>query len=228
MRSKLIDKNLKNMKKALFFVALATFTAGTISSCGKSTKGKMDGQWTIDSYDVTEKYTSSNGNTTTEKESISGTTVTFTKEYSATPVMNSTSTGTVNEAVWNIKKDGTWDKTVTYTETSGNNTYKRTTITSGNWDFLAGVGEFKKNERISFSTLSSKTTMSVTPNGGSTNSTTDSYTYLDGEVTSIFVITESKKKSLKMEFEGNNVYTDNSGDKETTAVNGSYTLSSSK
>lgn len=216
------------MKKVLFFVALATFTAGTISSCGKSTKGKMDGEWTIDAFESTEKYTSTNGNTTTDKETISGTTVTFSKEYSATPVLNNTSTGTVDAATWSIKKDGTWEKTVTYTEVASNITYKRTTVTSGNWDFLAGVGEFKKNERVSFNTLSSKRTMSVTPNGGSTNTTTTSDTYLDGEVTSIYVITESKKKSLKMEFEGNNVYTDTDGDKETTTISGSYTLSSSK
>lgn len=215
------------MKKALFFVALATFTAGTISSCGKSTKGKMDGQWTIESYDATEVNTNNSGDKVTHKTTISGTTRTESVNYSALPVMNTSSTGTINEAVWNIKKDGTWDKTITYTQTSGNTTQKKTTAESGSWDFLAGVGEFKKNERVSFSTLSSKSTTVSTTNNNSTTTTT-SDTYSEGEVSSIFVITESKKTSLKLQFEGNNVNTDASGDKNTSTLNGTYTLTSSK
>jgi hypothetical protein len=215
------------MKKVLFFVALATFTAGTISSCGKSTKGKMDGEWTIDAFEQTGVYTSYSGNKETNKESISGTTYTDSYENSGNPSWNGTSVATVTKALWTIKKDGTWERTVTYTETSGSTTYTTSRVESGEWDFLSGVGEYKKNERIAFNTLSYKVTYSET-SGGVTDSDTYSDTYLDGEVASIFVITESKKKSLKMEFEGNNVYTDSDGDKSTSTIKGSYTLSASK
>ena len=54
------------MKKLFFFVAVATLTAGTMVSCGKSSKGKMDADWTIDS--MTDKSTSTSGSGVTKTE----------------------------------------------------------------------------------------------------------------------------------------------------------------
>lgn len=223
------------MKKLFFFVAVATLTAGTMVSCGKSSKGKMDADWTIDS--MTDKSTSTSG---------SGVTTTETTEYAngkktTTYVSGGNTTketATLNDAKWSIKKDGTWERTVSYTEldtiTFGGaqviTTTNTTVVDKGNWDFLTGVGEFKKNERVSFSTLSSDVTIKTTQNINSTTST-DKYanTYLDGENTETYVISESKGKSLSMTYTGSSSSTNTSGNSSTTTketLDKSFTLSS--
>lgn len=194
----LINKLFK-MKKALLFVAVATFVSGTMVSCGKSSKGKMDGEWKVDSMTQTSTSTSG-GSTSTDKMTISGTTVTQSSTSGGT---TTTATGVLNSATWNIKKDGTWDRemSVTFSGTGYSTTTKM--VSSGNWDFATGVGEFKKNERVVFSTLS-ETTTSTNTFGGSTTTSTSTDTYLDGENSEIYTIVESKKKSLNMEYKKSN------------------------
>jgi len=196
------------MKKAILFVALTTLAGSTMVSCGKSTKGKMDGEWNVDSIKTTETDGSSS-----DSFSIDGTSLTITNTSGGS---TSTSTGTVEMATWNIKKDGTWDREVSFTVTQSGSSQKSTLKSSGNWDFQGGVGEYKKNERVVFSTLS-ETTTNVTTIGGSSSTSTSTDTYLDGENSEIFTITESKKKSLALESKG-----------AMTSTNGSFTSSSSK
>ncbi|HNS41814.1 MAG TPA: hypothetical protein PKN22_03565, partial [Taishania sp.] len=75
-----------------------------------------------------------------------------------------------------------------------------TITSSGKWDFLKGVSkDFKNNERVVFNTLKKVVTVS------SLYTTSSSDTYKDGEVSTVYVITESKGKSLKLSAEGSNV-----------------------
>lgn len=223
------------MKKLFFFVAVATLTTGTMVSCGKSSKGKMDADWTIDSHTDKSSYTSGGGVTTTETTEYANgkRTTTYVAGGNTTK-----ETATVNDAKWSIKKDGTWERTISYTEidtmTFGGaqviSTTNTTVIDKGNWDFLTGVGEFKKNERVSFSTLNSETTVKTTQNINSTTST-DKYTnvYLDGENTETYVITESKNKSLSLTYTGSSSSTNANGNSSTTTketLDKSFTLSS--
>ena len=196
------------MKKAILFVALAAGTAGFMTSCGKSSKGKLAAEWKLDSMTSTETYGS--GTTTT---SISGTTYTETSG-------SGTQTGTVKTATWTIEKDGTWTRTleIETTETFGGATYTYNTknVSEGTWDFLAGkTEEYKKNERVVFNTKTSTDT-NVATSGGVSNTTTETNTYLDGENSMIYVISESKKKSLTLTYSGSNTNTDNSGSYTTT------------
>lgn len=191
------------MKKGLLFVAVAAMSVGTLVSCGKSSKGKMDGEWNIDSMSTTSTYTASNGNVSTEVESYEGTTY---KTTSTDQNGSVTVTGTVNSSNWNINKDGTWDRELSYTLSGSGYTYKTTMTSSGKWDFAAGVGEFKKNERVVFSTTS-ETTKEESTVGSVSQTTTDTDTYMDGENAMVFVITESKKKNLEMTAEGSNTST---------------------
>ena len=189
------------MKKVLLFVAAAALVSGTMVSCGKSTKGKMDGSWNVDSMTQT-NTSSSGGSTSTDVMTIDGTTITQTNTSGGS---TSTQTGTVNEATWTISKDGTWERVLSMTFAGTGYSNTTTMTTTGNWDFAAGVGEFKKNERVIFSSLSDTQTQSSTI-GGSTSTSTSTSTYLDGEQAEVFVITESKGKSLVMEAKGSNTY----------------------
>ena len=189
------------MKKVLLFVAAAALVSGTMVSCGKSTKGKMDGEWTVGKMTQT-STSSSGGSTSTDVMTIDGTTVTQTSTSGGS---SNTQTGTVNEASWTIKKDGTWERTMSMTFAGTGYSTTTTMTSSGNWDFAAGVGEFKKNERVIFSTLSDTQTQASTI-GGSTTTSTSTNTYLDGEQAETYTITESKGKSLKMESKGSNTY----------------------
>lgn len=188
------------MKKVLLFVAAAALVSGTMVSCGKSTKGKMDGEWKIDSMTMSNTSTSG-GSTDTETITIDGTTITFASTNGG--VANPTQSGVVNAATWTIKKDGTFERTYSFTITNGSFSQTETMTSTGNWDFAAGVGEFKKNERVVFSTLTETNSSASTGNPTTTNTST----YADGESTEVYVITESKGKSLKMESKGASTYT---------------------
>lgn len=185
------------MKKVALFVAVAALSAGTLVSCGKSSKGKMDGEWNVDSMSMTSSSTSGSS-TSSNSTKIEGTTITMVNTSGSNSV---TTTGTVNSAVWNINKDGSWDREISYTITQSGASTKTTMKSSGKWDFAAGVGEFKKNERVVFSTTS-ETSTEVTTSGSFTATETSTDTYADGEMSEVFVITESKKKNLEMSASG--------------------------
>lgn len=191
------------MKKILFFVAAGTFAATMLASCGKSTKGKMDNEWTIAKMTSTSTNTDENGNSSTSSRSLDGTNYTITNG-------SFSSTSTVTEASMKIMKDGTWERSLVITDTENGVTSVSNTTESGNWDFLNGVGEFKKNERVSFSTMKS-TSINSTTISGVTSTNTYSNTYADGENTMVYVVVESKGKSLELKYNGNNSYTDSNG-----------------
>ncbi|MCO5259346.1 MAG: hypothetical protein M9916_04310 [Crocinitomicaceae bacterium] len=212
------------MKRLFYFAVAAAFATTMVTSCGKTTKGKMDGAWKIDTAEFTNTQISGN-NTDSDKTAINGAVITVTETSGSS---SNTESGVVNEATWTIKKDGTWERTITTTFTSGSNSYKTTEFNSGKWDFMKSVSkDYKNNERVSFGVLNSKRTY-VNSYGSTTNTSTYSDTYIDGEVTEVYVVAESKKGALTLTQEGNNVYSSTSGSTTNTTTyksNGKYTMS---
>lgn len=208
--------NLRKMKKIIFGTLSVAFLAVAISSCGKSSKGKMANEWKITSYEKNDTQTS-NGNQTVIKTSMTETGVTRTTTNGGT---TTTSTGTVNTNEMTIDKDGTWTSTQ---DISGSYVLLGTTYTtntktteSGTWSFVAKTkgDEFKKNERVIFNVLTETTT--TTQSGGSTGTSTDSYTYASGELVRVYTVKESKGKELELEMTTNN--TNTSGSNNSTYV----------
>ena len=211
------------MKRLFYFTVAAVFATTMVTSCGKTTKGKMDGAWKIDTAEFTNTQISGN-NTDSDKTAINGAVITVTETSGSS---SNTESGVVNEATWTIKKDGTWDRTISVTYVDGSVTNKITETSSGKWDFMKGVSkDFKNNERVVFNTMDTKTT-TVQSIGSSSSTYSSSDTYKDGEVSTVYVITESKGKSLKMTADGSNVSSSTSGsttNTNTTNTKESYTL----
>ncbi len=191
------------MKKIVLFASFVIATSIMVSSCGKSTKGKMENSWTI----ALEQTTSEGGGVIQESK-LSGLDLTLTTTSGGVPT---SSTGIISVATMNILKDGTWEREISATFTEGSGPTEIITIISekqsGTWDFLGGVGDFKKNERVIFNTLSETLSQTVTPDGGAATVTVTTDKYLEGESIRVFTITESKAKSLKMQQNFNNTST---------------------
>ena len=199
------------MKKTLILLFVAALGAGTMSSCNKSNKGKLSGEWTLASLNSTSSSTSGNPvSTSTAAVTISGSAVTREESYTVSGNLNSsTSNGVVNTATWNIEKDGTWTSVMglTFTDNS-NNGYTETEqsleTTSGTWSFVGKnkTADLGKNERVTMSTLasSSSNTNTYTPTGGSPviSNYSSSSTYAEGDNAATYLITESKKKDLTL------------------------------
>ena len=204
-------KIMKIMKKLLnLFIAVTLATA--VTSCGKTTKGKMDGEWKISTVEETNSNLTTNNTTTTK---VNDAVITRTSTSGST---SNTSTGVVNEANWTIKKDGTWTRTISTTFSQGTAySQKSTQTTSGSWDFLKSVSkDYKNNERVVFNILSDNNT-TVTTTGNSSSTSTNSNTYLDGENSFIYIVTESKKDALTLNMDGANTATStNPGGSSTT------------
>jgi hypothetical protein len=218
-----IRSNFKIIKmKKLFVYGLGVlFIAGSATSCGKSSKGKMDNSWTVTNWEQTETSTNEDGDVTVTKTTSDGTIITMVE--TDTPNGGSpdvtTTNGTVQKLTYVIAKDGTFtqeiDVTFTSTFTGGSVSQNVKNTIEGKWDFLKGVGEFKKNERVVFSTTkeTSVSTQVITIGGtaGTPSVSTNTSEYADGENTQIFVIVESKGKELQLKSETNAKYTDSNG-----------------
>ncbi len=195
-------KLFKIMRKLIYMFVAITFAASIVTSCGKTTKGKMDGEWTISSGEETESNLTSNYSNTTK---INGAVITQVTTNGSNP--STTTTGVVNEASWTIKKDGTWTRTIITTFTQGVVATKTTRTDSGNWDFLKSVSkDYKTNERVIFNVLTESTTTAST-SGSQTSTSSNSDTYLDGENSFIYIVTESKKDELTFNIDGSNTAT---------------------
>lgn len=197
------------MKKLIFSTLSIALLAGGISSCAKSSKGKISNDWKVDSYEVKTVDTENNGDQTITTTTMSGNTVTTkTEDVSNGSSTTTTQSGTLNSATFKIEKNGTWTmmRDYSFTSTPSPNvtvTSKYVETESGTWSFIDKnkEEEFKKNERVLFNTLSStSTTTSVTSigNNSNTSTSTDTDTYMTGENTMIYTVTESKKKELKL------------------------------
>lgn len=194
------------MKRIAIYSLSVLLVAGAAMSCRKTSKGKMSNEWQLSEYSFNETQTDDDGDVTTTTISSDGTSISRTTSTTSGGSTSSTTVqGVVNDYSYVIDKDGTWEETmdVTYTTTnSGATTVDNSvTITSGTWNFLGKIEEFKKNERVVFNTLSeSITSSSSTSFGGSTisSSSSESYTYANGEESEIMLVVESKRKELQL------------------------------
>lgn len=215
MVSSLVKTNLNHMKQ-LFPCALSLVTAFfvlTMTSCGKTTKGKLTNEWKVTSYEEKttiefqsgDKSTSTTSCTETDYKNITSQT------FDGSP-SSYTSIGTVKLHEFSIKKDGTWtlERIIYYGAAEVTAAVKL----SGEWAFLgkSKATDFKKNERVVFNVLNETTT---------STSGTDSYSgttsYLSGERALFYTVKESKAKELQLELEYNQVHTDAAGTGTTTS-----------
>ena len=208
------------MKKTLILLFVAALGAGTMSSCKKSNKGKLSGEWTVASISETNTNTSGNPSTTstTTISSTDGAAISIVSSSTAANSTTTTMNGTVNTATWTIEKDGTWSMTMDVTFSGSETGY---TWTHLKLKLLQELGlslgkdksaDFKRNDRVIFNTLTSASdyTDSYTVTGGSavTSTSSDSYSWATGENQATYVITESKKKELTLTQEGSSTWSD--------------------
>ena len=208
------------MKKTLILLCVAALGTATMTSCKKSNKGKLSGEWTVASLSETNASTSGNPSTTntTVISSTDGAAISLVSSSSAAGSTPSTTNGTVNTATWTIEKDGTWSMTMDVTlsgaETGYTWTQSEQETTTGTWSFVGKdkSADFKRNDRVVFNTLTSATgySDSYTVTGGSavTSTSSDSYSWQTGENQTTYVITESKKKELTLTQEGSSTWSD--------------------
>ena len=212
------------MKKSLILLFVAALGAGAMSSCKKSNKGKLSGEWTISSWTSTDTYTYGNPSVTdTDVITLDGSTVSISSTDGS---VTSTINGTVAVATWTIEKDGTWTRTtdLTYTITEPTYSYSAQSVNteSGTWSFIGKnkTAELGKNERVAMSSLSSTTTSTATYTAGgisSTDTTTDTDTYAEGDNVETFLIVESKSKELSLSQVGASSYTSTDSNGTTTS-----------
>lgn len=184
------------MKRIITNALGVLFLATVVASCGKSTKGKMINDWKITGF--TQQV---NDDGDSYSINMSNTTYTYTTN-------NTTKSGTVSQADFIIKKDGTWTRTIVVNTPESSGSTITTNVDSGTWSFIGKTkgDDFKKNERVIFNILKSSETDVF---GGNTQAYND--TYLVGQNQEIYTITESKAKSLKLESKMAQTSTSNSG-----------------
>jgi len=200
--------------KKLFVLGLSlALVAGGMSSCKKTNAGKFSNDWKVTKYESKDLNTYSSGDKDEETVTMEGDKYT---EVSSTTSGGNTTTatknGTVKEFAYTINKDGSWSSVLDFTTTDSGVEVHKNIEASGTWYFLSKnkTSEFKKNEKVVFSTLKYSQKTDVTTTLGTT-STAGTDTYADGESVEVFLIKESKKKSLVLESESNTSSTDNSG-----------------
>ncbi|MFT7155603.1 MAG: hypothetical protein ACI8Q1_000605 [Parvicella sp.] len=214
------------MKKVFIFGLSVALVAGSVTSCKKTSTGKVSNEWKTTSWNSSETNTDENGTDVTTVASADGATITVTNTYTpsgGTAGSPNTTSGTINDMSYVINKDGTYsnvqDVTFTATFTGGSVVSNSVSTSTGTWNFLSSnkTEDFKKNERVIFHTLTenSTDTQTVTSGGvtGSPDVTTSASTYATGESSVTFVVVESTGKmlSLMMEEDMTESNTDSNG-----------------
>lgn len=199
---------------SVYTISAVLLAVSGITSCAKTTKGKMTNEWKITSFENTETYVNSMGSKQTSIYSM--TDMVVTDKTILEPVAGSSSTssetGTVNKHELTIKKDGTWSWTVDVSFVDGNKTRNESVVRSGTWSFIGKTegDDFEKNERVLFNVLEMNGSEIETTNQQVTYNDSSKETYSTGKNTMVYTITESKNKKLEMELESKKVYSDDS------------------
>ena len=217
------------MKRLFILGFSAALIAGGVSSCKKTSKGKMSNEWTVSTMKTESTSVSSNGDKTVTTVAIDGTSGTRSTVFTISGTSTTTNkTAAVTEMSYTIEKDGTWksvnDIKWTTTFTGGSSSDATKTTTSGTWSFLSKnkSGDFKKNERVVFNTLSEESaTVSSTTIGGSTSSSnsSDKDTYAEGENIVTYLVVESKGKELQLQADSKGTSSSTSGGTTSTNSN---------
>lgn len=225
------------MKKVLVCALSAIVLTAGVSSCGKTTKGKISEDWNVTS--IVENSSSTSGGTTTTSSStttVSGNAITTTTTSGGS---TNTDAGTVNKYQFIVNKDGSYERNedITYSETNSGTTQTKNYVFTekGTWSFVGKnkSDDFKKNERVVFNTTSyeGKTTVTYT-NSGVTTTSNGSYsgTFLVGENSTIYNVDESTSKKLVLTSESNstNSSTNSSGTTSSSADSGKTTITLEK
>lgn len=206
----------KMMKKISIYLFSLAITVVGMTSCGKSTTGKMANEWKVTSMKSVETSINSSGDKQVYTLSVEGNSLTDSEEQypSSGPSSSSSRTGTMNTNEFTIKKDGTWSWTIdgTYTSNNGASTRNEILVQTGTWSFLGKTkgDDFQKNERVLFNILTAKARDIVTENGVVTDDFTDDLVYSTGKNTMIFTVKDSKKDKLELESEAQNTSNQNS------------------
>ncbi len=217
------------MKKKIFYLLIANVLMFGMLSCGKATRGKMINNWNVDSFN--REYTSldNDGSKSVSIETISGNVqVKKTIDYPENGGAPQTDiqTGTVNENSWVIKKDGTWIsiKDIFYGESGA--VTRIVAEQTGTWSFIQKSKEdgFKRNERVVFHVLSSKTTNTYMNQGSVIGTSFSNLSYSAGDRLMIFTIKKSKGKLLEMESEIDYSVSDSENNNQQTSGKTSITL----
>lgn len=194
-----------------YLLGATVLSAGLmITSCGKTTKGKIDKDWKVTSYEETSVWINESA-TQTETTQLDQSTVskTYITSTEGQPTMTSTEGGKVIQHAFTIHKDGTWNLIREYyIENMSQDTIRRYTryySASGSWNFLEKGKEdgYGKRERILFQTLQDKTSNVLTfivegqPDNVVTSDVTNN-TYELGDFSTIYVVEDSSRKKLSL------------------------------
>jgi hypothetical protein len=229
------------MKKMFVYGLSVVFLAGSLVSCGKTTKGKLSNDWTVESMTQKMSYKSNynsdyyiSNNQSTDDVSVDGSSYTVNWSYSDqssyydwwteewtdySDSENGSGKATVDVFDFKINKDGTWEKKMGISISEDGYKIELIEDQSGTWSFVGKSKneDFKKNERVMFNVLDEKTTYKETY-AGDVYSDSETATYMTGENTMVYKVIESKKKSLELSMEGKT---------ETKFENGSSTSTNS-
>lgn len=207
-------------RNSIYVLSTALLIVFGITSCAKTTKGKMTNEWKVTSFENVETNVNTLGTKYVYTYSMTDQTVTdqTVTEPATGPSSTSTETGTVNKNELTIKKDGTWSWTMDVTFVDGNKTSNETMVRSGTWSFIGKTkgDDFQKNERVLFNVLEMNTTETETTNQVLTYDEKGKETYSTGKNTMVYTITKSENKKLEMELESKKVYSDDSNGSSTS------------
>jgi hypothetical protein len=212
--------------KRVFILGLGVaLVAGGMTSCRKTSKGKMSNEWTVSDYNSESTSTSVSGDVYKTVQVMDGTSLvsTYTTSPNGGSVSSSESRTRINSWTYTIDKDGTWNslKNTTRTNLSSNETDNTIKDYSGVWNFIgkSKTEEFKMNERVIFNILDLKITETYTVGNSAPIVSTDIYTLSnDDDAYIIYTVVESKGKKLTLESENTSSNTDSYGTSSSTGL----------
>lgn len=204
------------------------FIAGGVASCKK---GKVSNEWKISSWSEVSTSTNDDGDVDVNNTTSDGTTITQTQTSTPSGGTATTTTlnGTVQKLTWTIAKDGTFTRELNVTFvtnfTGGSATVVSTTKDSGTWSLVGKnkADEFKKNERVMFTTLktdgSQTQTVTIGGTAGTPDVSTSSDTYASGEQVEVYTIVTVKGKEMELMWDGNSTSSNTSNGSTSTYKN---------
>ena len=192
------------MKKIISYSFSLALLAVVMTSCAKSTKGKVTNEWKVVSYLENDSFTNQGGQSGSTITNMTETTYTkqFSTSFNGVAIVDENS-GIVNLHELLLKKDGTWALNRDFTEHYENGASSKVVFEqTGTWTFVGKTkgDDFKKNERLLFNVLTEKKNSVYTNDEQVVVSQfTSNDTYLTGELVLIYTIKESKNKELELE-----------------------------
>ena len=204
-------------------ITICLLSVTLLAACAKTNKGKLTNEWKITSYQDESYFTSSEGDVSNVVTTMTETSLSQSHHMTDNGNTYDTSNeGTVNSHVLTIRKDGTWTWAKDITYASFDQQYS--SEQSGTWSFTGKSkgDDFKKNERILFNILSIKSkTVHISDQEVMSE---DTKTFLTGENTMIYTVSESKRKELQLEFDHTMTYINLSGGTDTEKTAQKLTL----